>query len=81
MDTKKTIRKILFISHVAGDRSGMLTLLIAAIGKQKKELCKGYEITIKMEKADKFFLDKEGDWQIVEGIAKGDIKGQGESLL
>ena len=42
MDTKKTIRKILFTVTGLAAGVGMLTLLIAAIGEKKKGECAGY---------------------------------------
>jgi cell division protein FtsQ len=56
--------------------SGMLTLLIAAMDKQKKELCKGYEIRIKTDKAGEFFLDQEGVGKLLKASVKGNIKGK-----
>jgi len=56
--------------------SGMLMLLIAAMDKQKKELCKGYEINIKAEKTGVFFLDQEGIGKLLKASVNGDIKGK-----
>jgi len=56
--------------------SGMLMLLIAAMDKQKKELCKGYEINIKAEKTGVFFLDQEGIGKLLKTSVNGDIKGK-----
>src|SRR3954469_23268206 len=56
--------------------SGMLTLLIAAIGKQKRETCKDYSISINGEKNANFFLDKESIAKLLKATVKGSIKGQ-----
>jgi cell division protein FtsQ len=56
--------------------TGMLTLLIAAMRKQKAELCKGYEIIIKGERPDNFFLDQQGISRVLKTSAKGSIRGQ-----
>jgi cell division protein FtsQ len=55
---------------------GMLTLLIAAMDKQKKELCKGYEVKIKAEKTGVFFLDEEGIGKLLKASVKGEIRGK-----
>jgi cell division protein FtsQ len=58
---------------------GMLMLLIAAMDKQKKDICKGFEIKIKTEKAADFFLDKEGVGKLLKASVKGDIKGKAKA--
>lgn len=57
----------------------MLTLLIAAMGKQKKELCREYSITIKGVRTDHFFLDKTAIAAVLKTAAQGNIKGQPRS--
>jgi cell division protein FtsQ len=79
VDTKRTIRKILFVSMWLVIGSGMLVLLIAAMDKQKKELCKGYEIKIKADTASAFFLDKEGVSKLLKASVKGNIKGKAKA--
>ena len=81
MDTKKTIRKILFISMWLVICTGMLTLLIAAMRKQKAELCKGYEISIKGERSAGFFLDQQAIAKLLKAAAKGNIKGQSKTAF
>ena len=76
MDTKRTIRKIMFIAMWLVIGSGMLMLLIAAMDKQKKELCKGYEVKIRAEKTGVYFLDQEGIGKILKASVKGEIKGK-----
>ena len=61
--------------------SGMLMLLIAAMDKQKKELCKGYEIKIKAEKTSVFFLDEDGIGKLLKASVKGDIKGKVKYII
>lgn len=58
---------------------GMLTLLIAAMGKQQKELCKDYVITIEGVKTDFFFLDEAAITGLLKGAVHGNIKGQPKS--
>jgi cell division protein FtsQ len=76
VDTKRTIRKVLFVAMWLVIGSGMLMLLIAAMDKQKKELCKGYEVKIKAEKTGLYFVDQEGIGKLLKASVKGDIKGK-----
>lgn len=56
--------------------TGMLTLLIAAIGRQKKETCKDYEISISAPGNEELFLQKNDIATLLKAAAKGKIKGQ-----
>ena len=76
MNTKKTIRKILFVSMWMVIGGGMLVLLIAAMGKQKKNTCKDYSITIKGGEEKDFFLSKTDVTKLLKVATKGNIKGQ-----
>ncbi len=76
MNTKKTIRKILFVSMWLMIGGGMLTLLIAAMGKQKRNTCKDYSITIKGGEEKDFFLSKGDVEKLLRAATKGNIKGQ-----
>ena len=79
MNTKKAIGKMLFVAMWIAIGGGMLTLLIAAIGKQKRETCKDYAITIKGERTADFFFDKESIAKLLKTAAKGKVKGQSKS--
>ena len=79
MNTKKIIRKILFVAIWVVIGGGMLTLLIAAMGKQKKNTCKDYSITIKGGEGDDLFLGKSDIVRLLKGATKGGIKGQQKS--
>ena len=57
----------------------MLTLLIAAMGKQKKNTCKDYSITIKGAAEDDLFLGKSDIVKMLKAATKGNIKGQQKS--
>lgn len=59
---------------------GMLTLLIAAIGKQKRDHCRDYSIRIKGVE-NNFFVDKGDVVRLLKTAAKGDVKGQKKSML
>ena len=79
MNTRKAIRKILFVALWVVIGGGMLTLLIAAIGKQKRIICKDYIITIKGVKEENFFLGKADIAKLLKAAAKGAIKGQSKA--
>ena len=78
MNTGKAIRKILFVTIWVAIGSGMLTLLIAAIGKQKKDHCKDYTIRIKGANHN-FFVDDKEVLKLLKAAAKGNVKGQPKS--
>jgi cell division protein FtsQ len=80
MDTKQTIRKIVFtvIALVAG--AGMLTLLIAAIGEKKKGECVDYKITVKSAN-DNLFIDDRDIFKLLSTATGGAIKGQAVSTI
>jgi cell division protein FtsQ len=80
VNTRKAIRKILFVALWVAIGGGMLTLLIAAIGKQKKDHCKDYTISIKGV-ANNFFVDQKDVVKLLKTAAKGDVKGQKKSSL
>lgn len=81
MNTKKTIRKILFIGMWLAIGGGMLTLLLAAIGRQNKDVCKGYDITIKGERTKDFFVDNSDIAGMLKYAAKKNLKGEPKSSI
>lgn len=56
--------------------SGMLVLLIAAMGKQRKDNCKDYAIAIKGIRGEDFFLDESDILTLMKAATNGKIKGQ-----
>jgi len=80
VNTGKIIKKVLFAAMWVVIGGGMLTLLIAAIGKQNKELCKDYSIKIKGAQKN-FFVDKKAIAKIIEFAGNGKIKGQKKSVF
>jgi cell division protein FtsQ len=80
MNTKSVIRKIFFIAFWVITGGGMLMLLIAAIGKQKRDHCKDYTIKIKGVQKN-FFLDDKDIVNILKSAAIGKIKGQKKSTI
>jgi cell division protein FtsQ len=75
MSTGKTLRRILFAAIWLGIGAGMLTLLLAAIGQQNKQVCKDYIINIKSVQ-NNFFIDKKDVSRMVSKAKKGGIKGE-----
>lgn len=55
---------------------GMLSLLIAAMGKQKNDTCKDYAIVVKGIRGDDFFLDEADILRLLKAATNGKIKGQ-----
>jgi cell division protein FtsQ len=80
VNTGKIIRKILFVTLWVTIGGGMLTLLIAAIGKQKRDLCKDYSIRIKGTQKN-LFVDEKAIVKILELAGKGKIRGQKRSTF
>ncbi len=76
MNTKTAIRKIVIISLWVVTAGGMLLLLIAAMGKQSKDVCAGYEISIKGVKGNDLFVDEKDIVKLVKAATDGAIKGQ-----
>ena len=80
MDTNKTIRKILFISLWLVIGGGMLTLLIAAMGKKNKENCSDYEINIRSNH-NLLFVNEKDVLNLLTNATNGNIKGQPMSVF
>jgi cell division protein FtsQ len=78
VNAKGTIKRILFVAIWIAIGGGMLTLLIAAIGKQKKDHCKDYTIRIKGVQHN-FFVDEKDVLKLLTVAAKGNVKGQAKS--
>ena len=68
----------MFVALWVAIGGGMLVLLIAAIGKQKKDHCKDYTISIKGVK-NNYFVDDKDVLKLLKAAAKGEIKGQKKS--
>jgi cell division protein FtsQ len=75
VNTKATIRKILFVMLWVCIGGGMLSLLIAAIGKKKREDCTDYTIAIKGS-AEKFFINADDIRKILRSGAGAELKGK-----
>jgi len=75
VNTKATIRKILFVMLWVCIGGGMLSLLIAAIGKKNREDCTDYTIAIKNSK-ENIFIDANDIRKLLKAGAGSDIKGK-----
>ncbi len=60
---------------------GMLTLLIAAMGRQEKDSCKDYSIRIKGVRDADLFLDENDVIRLLQAAVKGPIKGQRKEVF
>ena len=74
------IRKVLFATMWLAIGGGMLTLLIAAMGRQKKDHCRDFVITLKGAH-NNFFISEQQVARILKTAANGEIKGQPKSAL
>ncbi len=80
MDTKKTIRKILFIGLWVAIGAGMVTLLAAAMRRQKNDRCKEYSISIQGAK-NNLFVDEKDIVKLLTAGGTRKIKGQPVSSI
>ena len=74
MDAKRTIQKILFVMLWLAIGTGMLTLLVAAIGKKNRDKCAGYDIKI-IGAQNNLFVDQKDVLQLLTANS-GNIKGR-----
>jgi cell division protein FtsQ len=75
MNTKATIRKLLFVMFWVCISAGMLTLLIAAIGKKNREFCADHKIEIKGN-GENYFIDTEEINKLLKAGAGFELKGK-----
>lgn len=75
MNAKTTIRKIVFIAIWCCIGGGMLTLLLAAISKKNRGVCKNYTITIKGVQ-NNFFIDQKDVEQLLMKATNSGIKNE-----
>lgn len=75
MNTKATIRKILFVMLWVCISGGMLTLLIAAIGKKNREYCADHKISIKGA-AENYFINTDDINKLLKAGAGSELKGK-----
>lgn len=75
MNTKATIQKILLVLFWVSISGGMLTLLIAAIGRKNKENCSDYSVVIKGAE-ENLFVDAGDIAQLLKTATGSAIKGK-----
>lgn len=75
MNTKHIIQKIVFITLTLAACSGLVVLLVAAIGKKNHENCRDYVITVKGAQHN-LFIDETDINKILNAAVNGKIKGE-----
>lgn len=75
MNTKRIIRKIIFITITVAACSGLLVLSVAAIGKKNREHCKDFGIKINGAN-DGVFIGGSDVLKLVTAATHGKIKGE-----
>jgi cell division protein FtsQ len=73
--TKQIIKKIIFVALTLTACSGLVVLLVAAIGRRNHELCKGYVITIHGAQKNLFINEKDIK-KLLNSGTNGKIKGE-----
>jgi cell division protein FtsQ len=74
MGAKQTIQKILFVLMWFSIGAGMTVLLLAAIGKKNRDICRDYHITINQGRSG-FFFDEKDVLDIITEIYPQGLKG------
>lgn len=80
MKPQRIIRKIAFAAFWLAIGGGMLTLLIAAMGKQKRDHCRDFQVTLRGDSKIPFVNVAQVE-SILKKTAKGSIKGQSKASL
>ena len=75
MTTKQIIRKIIFVALTLTACSGLVVLLVAAIGRRNHELCKDYVITMQGAQKNLFINEKDINKLLNSGL-NGKIIGE-----
>ena len=75
MTTKQIIKRIIFVALTLTACSGLVILLVAAIGKRNHELCRDYVITIQGAQKNLFINEKDIRKVLNAGL-NGKIKGE-----
>jgi len=75
VNTKRIILKIIFVTLTLAACTGLLVLLVAAIGKKSKEHCKDYVIKIKGAQ-NNFFIGEKDVLKLITAATDGRIKGE-----
>jgi cell division protein FtsQ len=75
VNTKRIIQKVFFITLTLAACSGLVVLLVAAIGRKNHEHCKDYIITIKSVQ-NNFFIGEKDVLKLITAATDGKIKGE-----
>ncbi|HEY2723017.1 MAG TPA: hypothetical protein VGI82_14895 [Chitinophagaceae bacterium] len=75
MTTKEIMKRTVFVSLTLLACSGLVVLLVAAIGKKNHELCKDYEITVKGAQKS-FFISENDIRKMLNTATNGKIKNE-----
>ena len=75
MNTKVAIRKILLVTFWVCIGAGMLTLLVAAIGKKNRETCSNYVISVKGD-TENYFIDTDDIFGLLKSGINAEIVGK-----
>jgi len=75
VNTKRIIQKIVFVTLTLAACSGLVVLLVAAIGKKNHERCRDYVIKIKGEK-NNFFIGEKDVLKLISASMNGRIRGE-----
>jgi cell division protein FtsQ len=75
VNTRSILRKVIFISVTLAVCSGLLVLLVAAIGKKNREHCTDYVVNLKDAK-DNIFISEKDVMKLMNETTHGKIKGE-----
>jgi cell division protein FtsQ len=75
VNTKLVIRRIVFVTITLVACSGLIVLLVAAIEKKNREVCKDFTIRIK-ESRNNLFIDEKDVAQVLLTSSNGKVKGK-----
>jgi hypothetical protein len=81
VNTKRIVTKIIFVTLTLAACTGLLVLLVAAIGKKSKEHCKDYVIKIKAAQNNFSagccaFIGEKDVLKLITAATDGRIKGE-----
>jgi cell division protein FtsQ len=80
VNTKRIIQKVVFITITLAACTGLVVLLVAAIGKKNHENCRDYVVTVKGAQHN-LFIDENDIKKILTAAVNGKIKGERMSDL
>jgi cell division protein FtsQ len=75
VNTKRIIQRTIFITLTLAACSGLVVLLVAAIGKKNHDNCRDYLINIKGPQND-LFIDEKDVTQLLTKATRGKVKGE-----